>query len=107
MQAHRGKTHRHSVPLSHLASLTVSFRNSERSGPAYAATRVPYTELIGAARPFLGVFMAWSSHALNGTRSKSLTWILDSVRQLVNAETTSGPRSRLERHNRFVDEVME
>jgi hypothetical protein len=51
--------------------------------------------------------MAWSSHALNGTRSKSLTWILDSVRQLVNAETTSGPRSRLERHNRFVDEVME
>jgi hypothetical protein len=38
--SHRGKTHRHSVPLSHLASLTVSFRISERSGLAYAATEV-------------------------------------------------------------------
>jgi len=36
-----------------------------------------------------------------------LTWILDSVRQLADAKMASGPRSRLERHNRFVDEVME
>lgn len=32
---------------------------------------------------------------------------LDSVRQLADARMTSGPRSRLERHNRFVDEVIE
>jgi hypothetical protein len=36
-----------------------------------------------------------------------LTQILDSVRQLIDVSMTSGPGSRLERHNRFVDEVIE
>jgi hypothetical protein len=36
-----------------------------------------------------------------------LTWILDSVCLLTDAKMTSGPRSHLEKHNRFVDEVME
>jgi hypothetical protein len=36
-----------------------------------------------------------------------LTQILDSVRQLMDANTTSGTGSRLERRSRFVDEVIE
>ena len=43
------KTHRHSVPLSHLASLTVSFRISERSDLACAATGVHLTHKCSEA----------------------------------------------------------
>jgi hypothetical protein len=41
-----------------------------------------------------------------GDSGRSLLEILDSVRQLLDAKMAPGPRSRLERHNRFADEVI-